>query len=93
MLSEPCSSAAQSKRAVNTCVKAVAGVLGNTAAVCRKSYTHPAVLDGYADGSLALPTGGEDRAFELAVLRFLEAAGDRDEAAETEATRALAREA
>jgi DNA topoisomerase-1 len=34
-------------------VDAVAGLLGNTRAVCRKSYVHPGVIDCYVDGSLA----------------------------------------
>ena len=34
-------------------VDEVAGVLGNTRAVCRSSYIHPDVVDGYLDGSLA----------------------------------------
>ena len=89
---EPCASATQAKRNINTCVKAVAGVLGNTAAVCRGSYIHPAVLEAYAAGRLNLKPG-EDRAFELAVLRFLEAARDGDLARETMATRAMTREA
>jgi DNA topoisomerase-1 len=33
-------------------IDAVAGVLGNTRAVCRKSYIHPAVIDSYIDGTL-----------------------------------------
>ena len=33
-------------------VTQVAERLGNTVAVCRKCYIHPAVLQGYADGSL-----------------------------------------
>jgi DNA topoisomerase-1 len=33
-------------------VEAVAKMLGNTPAICRKCYIHPAVLDGYLDGSL-----------------------------------------
>ncbi len=61
------------KRHVNTCVKAVAGVLGNTAAVARSAYIHPAILEAYADGTLDLKPGKEERAFELSVLRFLEA--------------------
>ena len=93
LAAEPCASAAQAKRNINTCVKAVAGVLGNTAAVCRGSYIHPAVLNGYAEGRLNLRASDDDRAFELAVLRFLEAARDADEAAETRAARAMAREA
>jgi len=92
LLTEPCSGAAEAKRNINTCVKAVAGVLGKTAAVCRRSYIHPAVLDAYAEGALSLKPVAEDRAFELAVLRFLEAARDRDLGAEARATRAMARE-
>jgi DNA topoisomerase-1 len=33
-------------------VEAVAGILGNTTAVCRKSYIHPAVIDSYMDGTM-----------------------------------------
>ena len=46
--------AAQShaKKHVLTAIEAVAGILGNTRAVCRKSYIHPAVLDSYMDGSM-----------------------------------------
>jgi DNA topoisomerase I len=64
-------------------VEAVAGVLGNTAAICRKSYVHPAVLDAYVDGSLVQTLGqrtGEavDAIDDLApderrVLQFLRA--------------------
>jgi DNA topoisomerase I len=73
-----CDSAAAAKRNINTCVKAVAGVLGNTAAVCRSAYIHPLVLEAYAAGTLPLKPTASDRAFELSVLRFLETA--RDEA-------------
>jgi DNA topoisomerase-1 len=87
ILSEPCGNATQSKRNINNCVKAVAGVLGNTAAVCRNSYIHPAVLEAYADGSLNLKPARDDRAFELAVLHLLEAARDCDVAREARTTR------
>jgi DNA topoisomerase-1 len=90
---EPCASHAQAKRTINTCVKAVAEVLGNTAAVCRAAYIHPAVLQAYADGALTLKASRSDRAFELAVLRLLEAARDRDAVGEVKATRTMAREA
>jgi DNA topoisomerase-1 len=40
------------KRAVAAVVKRVAEHLGNTPAVCRKSYIHPRVLSSYLDGSL-----------------------------------------
>jgi DNA topoisomerase I len=34
-------------------IEAVAQSLGNTPAVCRKCYIHPAIVDAYMDGSLA----------------------------------------
>jgi DNA topoisomerase-1 len=40
----------QSKRNVVRAVKRVAERLGNTVSVCRKSYIHPAVIDGYMNG-------------------------------------------
>ena len=73
-LTAKASSAAEAKRNVSTCVKAVAGLLGNTAAVCRGSYIHPLVLEAYQQGVLPLKPGRSERAFELAVIRFLEAA-------------------
>lgn len=79
ILNAPCGSASEAKRNINTCVKAVAGLLGNTAAVCRSAYIHPLVLEAYQDGALPLKAATSERAFELAVVRFLEAA--RDEAA------------
>jgi DNA topoisomerase-1 len=69
-----CASAAEAKRHVSTCIKAVAGLLGNTPAVCRSAYIHPVVLTAYADGVLPFKGPTEGRAFELAVLRFLEEA-------------------
>jgi DNA topoisomerase I len=42
----------KAKKNVLTAIEAVAGLLGNTRAVCRKSYIHPAVVDSYMDGSL-----------------------------------------
>jgi DNA topoisomerase-1 len=63
-----------STRNVNTCIKAVAGLLGNTAAVAKSAYIHPAVLDAYTAGKLDLPNT-DGRPFELAVLRFLERVG------------------
>jgi len=41
------------KRTVNDVVDEVAGELGNTRAVCRASYVHPAVVEAYLEGSLA----------------------------------------
>jgi DNA topoisomerase-1 len=69
-----CATADDAKKTVVTCVKAVSGILGNTPAVCRKAYIHPAVLAAYEGGDLPLNATKNDRAFELAVLRFLESA-------------------
>ena len=45
-------SATQAKRNVTAAIKAVAQRLGNTPAVCRKSYIHPAVFETYLDGTM-----------------------------------------
>jgi len=49
-------SATAGKRQVSTAIKRVAAELGNTPAVCRKAYIHPAVLTAYL--ASALPTEG-----------------------------------
>jgi DNA topoisomerase I len=41
------------KRNVVRAIESVSARLGNTVAVCRKCYVHPAVVDAYLDGSLA----------------------------------------
>ena len=46
-------SEAQAKKNVVYAIENVAKRLGNTPAVCRKCYVHPAILDSYLDGSLA----------------------------------------
>ena len=48
-------SEAQGKREVVAAIKAAATHLGNTPAICRKSYVHPAVIAAYLDGSLFVP--------------------------------------
>ena len=42
----------EAKRNVVKAIDRVAKRLGNTRAVCRRSYVHPAVVDSYLDGSL-----------------------------------------
>ncbi len=70
------------RRNVVEAMRRTAAHLGNTPAVARGSYVHPAVLDAYLDGSLrgALvdaaeeqeePPLGADRSEELAVVRLL----------------------
>ena len=41
------------KLVVTTAVETVARMLGNTAAIIRKCYIHPAVITRYMDGKLA----------------------------------------
>ena len=43
---------AQAKKNIVAAVEKVAERLGNTKAVCRKCYIHPAVLNAYLDGSM-----------------------------------------
>ena len=45
-------SQAQAKRNIVSAIESVAGKLGNTRAVCRKCYIHPAIFDSYLDGTL-----------------------------------------
>lgn len=72
-------SARSRKKNVLQAVDAVAGVLGNTRAVCLKSYVHPGVVSSYLDGETIAKTGarvvggrnGALRAEEKAVLTLL----------------------
>ena len=41
----------EAKQNVVRAIEVVAARLGNTRAVCRKSYVHPAVVDAYLDGT------------------------------------------
>jgi DNA topoisomerase I len=72
----------EAKAKVKDAISAVAHMLGNTPAVCRKCYIHPIVLESYLDGTLieALKQKTEDtllekiddlREEEIAVLKFL----------------------
>jgi DNA topoisomerase-1 len=74
LLQDPPADAAEAKAAVNRCVKVVSGVLGNTPAVCRACYIHPAVFDAFTAEGLPLKVSDDSRAFELSVLKFLETA-------------------
>jgi DNA topoisomerase-1 len=57
------------KQKLAQAIEAVARQLGNTKAVCRKCYIHPAVIDSYLDGSLAQSMTG--RRLESCVQRLL----------------------
>ena len=79
---EICDSETQAKKNIVRAIESVAERLGNTPAVCRKCYVHPAVLDAYLDGSLIetlqqrteqeLAESSEDlKPEEAAVMRLL----------------------
>ncbi len=55
----------QAKKNVVEAVKAVAAKLGNTPAVCRKCYIHPAVLEAYL-GGISAQTAKEEIEEEIA---------------------------
>lgn len=68
------------KSAIVRAVEEVARQLGNTVAVCRKCYIHPAIFDGYLDGTLLQALGRRRRVCakneglttdETAVIAFL----------------------
>jgi DNA topoisomerase I len=72
---EPFRSQSQAKRNMVIAIQSVAGHLGNTVAVCRKCYVHPAIFDAYTARTLCLrsakPVPGLS-AEESAVLCFLQ---------------------
>jgi DNA topoisomerase I len=70
-----------SKATVTTCVKAVAGLLGNTPTVCRASYIHPCVFEAYEAGRLSPDLAGERTKAERALLRLLNRPEQRAKAA------------
>jgi DNA topoisomerase-1 len=73
----------QAKANLKVAVAAVSKILGNTPAICRKCYVHPAVFESYLSGSAieglkkkteeALENRGADfRSSEIAILKFLQ---------------------
>ena len=80
---EPAHAAPAARRNVNSAIGIVAERLGNTPAICRRSYVHPDVVDAYLEGSIgramldAAEAGAEPpetptRDEERAVIRLLE---------------------
>jgi len=74
-------SEARAKKNVVAAIEQVAKQLGNTRAVCRKCYVHPAVIDAYMDGSMmrtvaqrarAAKAVGKLTAAEAAVMSLLQ---------------------
>ena len=66
---EPCTSETDGKRNILRAVESVAHRLGNTKAVSRKCYIHPAIFDSYLDGSLLKPSAHTGEAAVLALLQ------------------------
>ncbi|MDP9264561.1 MAG: hypothetical protein M3O91_00365 [Chloroflexota bacterium] len=68
-------SARGARRNVLRAIDVVAERLGNTRAVCRRCYVHPAIVDAYSEGKLlAIAPGGEGWATAGPRLRSEEAA-------------------
>jgi len=69
-------SKAKMKKNIVQAIESVAKKLGNTRAVCKKCYIHPAVLDSYMDGSMLETLGQRARKLDkqLGKLRPEEAA-------------------
>jgi DNA topoisomerase I len=65
----PPESARAGKMRVVAVMREVAERLGNTAAVCRKSYVHPAIVERYLAGKLAQVTTGSPERRLRALLR------------------------
>ena len=63
------------RSALAAAIKEVAAILGNTPAVCRASYIHPLILQGWQDGSLqraiAPAVAVHPRQLEQHTLRYL----------------------
>ena len=73
-LQDPPETERQAKASMTLCVKATAGLLGNTPTVCRASYIHPEVMKAFQEHRL--PPGfatAEGDAYEAEVLAFLDA--------------------
>ena len=79
---EPFQNKSEATQNVKAAIGAVAKMLGNTPAICRKCYVHPAVLETYLDGDLIAglkkttektleDSLGDLRSDEAAVLAFL----------------------
>ena len=69
---EAAASEREAKKNVVQAIEQVAAQLGNTRAVCRKCYVHPAVIDSYLDGSIG-GNGTRARAVARAIGRLTDA--------------------
>ena len=81
---DPFETKKQARANINDAIGTVSKLLGNTPAICRKCYVHPAILQAYLDGNSieGLKQKAEEavtqnrcdlRSSETAVLKFLQA--------------------
>lgn len=78
-LQPPPASEREAKQATVLCVKATAGLLGNTPAVCRAAYIHPEVLAAFSEKRLPKAFAkAEGPKFEAAMLKFLDALAEAE---------------
>lgn len=69
---EPPTSPTDARKKITVCVRAVAGLLGNTPSVCRSSYVHPRVFELFEAGELSGHLPGPDaKSFETALVKVL----------------------
>ena len=99
--SEQPRSETHARKVLTTAVSAVAQMLGNTAAVCRKCYIHPRVVDVFMEGvgkeeasaflcDVSLVPSAGRRAIENAVIRLLTGKSRRHRAAARPASARIA---
>jgi DNA topoisomerase-1 len=71
---DPPDSKTLAKANIKVAIGEVAGSLGNTPAICRKCYVHPALLETYENGELKLRKAKHEglSAHEASVLNFLD---------------------
>src|SRR6266478_612866 len=81
---DPFETKKQARANIKDAIRAVSKLLGNTPAICRKCYVHPAILEAYLDGNSieGLKQKAEEavtqnrydlRSSETTVLKFLQA--------------------
>jgi DNA topoisomerase-1 len=87
-LPEPAATLAESKSNITAALERVAARLGNTPAVCRKAYVHPAVLETY-ERQLGLPSRKGVANYERFALRFIQGWEKKSEPLEQTLRRSL----
>jgi DNA topoisomerase-1 len=89
----PCTTKGRVHKNIVECIKTVAARLGNTPAVCKRSYVHPAVIDAYRVGSLARAVSRGRRSDEDVVRAIVSARRLSESKSLTDALRSSLRRA